>query len=486
MSGSDTVNCRGKVTVQYFIPRNFSLSFGFECPPSYMNSLKGFRYNITFSNQSNETNKCIKHVSHWEPGVCGGFYQQTSLPNLIGGEQLDKILIYLMVIEAYEADLQYERCHQHMLEILCHVMLPECDPVTQQGIHPCRETCWSLLDACWQTWLSLAAKLLRIYGLKWDDPTGINCDYLPSLQGSIHCFYKNVTCDSPPDATNSTVMVNANQKDVYQLHEVVQYACVNDTYEMRGADSITCLYIGQWSQSPPKCFPVNNSGIRLVYFLLPVISVLLLALFIFIGVTYKRKTSADLKEEQIQLDNTLVLLPDTDDLLLPSKRKQDSTLSLDSIPLLRRNREFDAFVIYHFDTDHGFVTDTLIPQLEETTNLKLNIHSRDFEPGLPIDKYIEEAIKTSNNAIILVPAGFTTSRWCADEFTHCYIEHVEDPDFKLFIIVMEPVRDLPDLTLNLKKLLNEQTYLELHDPDLFTKLSKYLKSDDDNDANDID
>ena len=63
---------------------------------------------------------------------------------------------------------------------------------------------------------------------------------------------------------------------------------------------------------------------------------------------------------------------------------------------------------------------------------------------------------------------------------------MEDPDFKLFIIVMEPVRDLPDLTLNLKKLLNEQTYLELHDPDLFTKLSKYLKSDDDNDANDID
>ena len=27
MSGSDTVNCRGKVTVQDFIPRNFLLSF---------------------------------------------------------------------------------------------------------------------------------------------------------------------------------------------------------------------------------------------------------------------------------------------------------------------------------------------------------------------------------------------------------------------------------------------------------------------------
>ena len=63
---------------------------------------------------------------------------------------------------------------------------------------------------------------------------------------------------------------------------------------------------------------------------------------------------------------------------------------------------------------------------------------------------------------------------------------MEDPSFKLFIIVMEPVRDLPDLTLNMKKLLMEQTYLELQDPDLFTKLSKYLKPDDDSDTNDSD
>ena len=83
-------------------------------------------------------------------------------------------------------------------------------------------------------------------------------------------------------------------------------------------------------------------------------------------------------------------------------------------------------------------------------------------------------------------AGFTTSRWCADEFTHCYIEHVDDPSFKLFIVVMETVKNLPDLTLNMKRLLNEQTYLELGDPDLFTKLRRYLKPDEDSDADDSD
>ena len=31
MSGADTVNCRGRVIVQDFIPRNFYLTFGFRC-----------------------------------------------------------------------------------------------------------------------------------------------------------------------------------------------------------------------------------------------------------------------------------------------------------------------------------------------------------------------------------------------------------------------------------------------------------------------
>ena len=98
---------------------------------------------------------------------------------------------------------------------------------------------------------------------------------------------------------------------------------------------------------------------------------------------------------------------------------------------------FDAFVLYHFDTDNDFVINSLIPELEEARNLKLNIHSRNFQPGRNIDENIEDAIESSNNAIILVSAGFTTSKWCADEFTHCYIEHIEDPSFKLFIIMME-------------------------------------------------
>ena len=384
LSGSDTVNCRGRVSVQNFIPSNFYLTFGFDCRwprihsppgPTYnglsMNSLKGMKYDISFSNQSNETNECVDFSTKLNTKVCNEFYHHTSLPNLIGDEQLDQIRDYSMLIQLYDvATLSHGRCHQHLLEILCHVMLPECDPVTQQVIHPCRETCWAILDACWQTWLSLGGNLARKYGRKWDENQSyrskeIDCDLLPSLNGSVPCFYNPVTCDSPPDVTNSTVMVNASQQDGYQLHDVVQYACLIKTFEMRGTWYITCLYSGSWSHSPPRCVPVNIYGIKLVYFVFPVIFVILLVLFIIITIKYKRKSSLKLEEEKIELDNTLAQLIESDEPLLYSKRKQESTLSLDSPQLLKRNREFDDFVVYHFDTDHDFVVNTLIPHLEE-------------------------------------------------------------------------------------------------------------------------
>ena len=315
--------------------------------------------------------------------------------------------------------------------------------------------CWSLVDACLQKWYFLAKDL----GLKKGDKksTGnwsrwIDCDYLPSLHCSVPCFYKPVTCDSPPDVTEETRILNITQKDVYQLHDVVQYASVNDSFKMMGNTSIACLHSGQWSQSLPKCLSVNKSGMKYVYFALPVIFVLLIAIFIFIGFKYKRKSSPELKEEVIQLDTILAKLTDNDELLLPSKRQQESTLSLDSLPSLKRKREFDAFVLYHFDSEDDFVVNSLIPELEEIRNLRMNIHSRDFQPGCKIEENIEEAIKSSNNAIILMSAGFTTSRWCADEFTHCYIEHVEDPAFKLFVIMMEPLERLTDVTPNMKTL----------------------------------
>ena len=37
-------------------------------------------------------------------------------------------------------------------------------------------------------------------------------------------------------------------------------------------------------------------------------------------------------------------------------------------PRLPRNRDFDAFVVYHFDSDDIYILDTIIPELEENRN----------------------------------------------------------------------------------------------------------------------
>ena len=160
--------------------------------------------------------------------------------------------------------------------------------------------------------------------------------------------------------------------------------------------------------------------------------------------------------------------------LLPSKRKQNSTLSLDSLPLLKRNREFDAFVLYHFDTDNEFVYVQLLERLEKKRDFKLCIHSRNFTPGRDIIDNIEEAIMLSNSAIIVMSQGFVDSMWCKEEFTHCYIENMKDPAFNLFVIMMQPANSLVNISNCMKTFLESNTYLQVNDPELFTKLTTHL------------
>ena len=230
LSGSDTVNCSGIVTVQDYMPRNFYLTFGFHCDyPSI--SLSGLVYNISFSNQRNGTSGCVDYTDLHNTIVCSRLYSQTSFPNLMGVEQLDEIEDFLIMLQTYEFVIHsHGSCHQHLFEIMCRTMLPECNPASEQLIHPCREMCSDLLEACLQKWYSLAIDL----GTTKDKlPKGnlsrIYCDYFPSIHGDVPCFYNPVKCNSPPDVTDGTMILNVTQKVHYQLHDVVQYACVNNT-----------------------------------------------------------------------------------------------------------------------------------------------------------------------------------------------------------------------------------------------------------------
>ena len=184
-----------------------------------------------------------------------------------------------------------------------------------------------------------------------------DCDYLPSLGGDIPCLYKHVTCKSPPSVENATMLNASMNYNNYSALDTVDYSC-NEGFQMEGNRKISCLISGQWS-TPPKCTLAQSSTVHPLFVVLPVLLIPLVTLLVIIAVKYKIKSKADLKE--------------TDK------------------PLLPRKRPFDAFIIYHFDSDDQFVVNDLVPALEEDRDFKLFIHSTDFILGRDIIDNIEEA-----------------------------------------------------------------------------------------------
>ena len=237
--------------------------------------------------------------------------------------------------------------------------------------------------------------------------------------------------------------------------DTVEYSC-NEEFQLEGHNIIYCLYNGEWSTAP-KCSFSTTATTHPLAVVLPVILIPLAILLAIIAVSFKNRLNAGLK----RIDE----------------------------PLLPRNREFDAFIIYHFDSDPGFVVNDLVPALEEDKNFKLFIHSRDFIPGRGIKDNIEEGINSSNNAIIVMSQGFVDSLWGKEEFTHCYIENMKDPAFNLFVIMVQPTDTLANLSNYMKSFFDTKTYLQVDDPELLTKLATQLESTrepQDDDVNDSD
>ena len=292
------------------------------------------------------------------------------------------------------------------MEVICYIILPKCDPVTKQVIHPCREMCQDLSEGCWMKLMNKLARMgseFRENHWSWyldfissvDKVNLIDCDYLPSIHSSIPCFYKAVTCDSPPDVTNGTVILNTTQKDDYQLHDVVQYRCINDKFEMKEKSSITCLYSGQWSHSPPRCIAYLKNSLHPFLVILPIMS---MSLIIYTSIAFY---------------------------VWCHKRKVQN---------FKRNKVYDVFVCYCYEGQDPDFAEKIIPQeLEEEYDLHLCIPRRDFKAGWDIKWNIMNAIRNSNSAIIIMSQDYINSLWCVEEFEDCYMENMKDPAFKFLL-----------------------------------------------------
>ena len=439
--------CNGRKTIQDYKPRIYYISFGYDC--DNIRSLRGLTYTFHIPNQSNET-KCqgIPHHTY-----CSEFYWTSTFPNLLGHDNLVRAQKQLDVAQSYFYFFSRIRdglCYKHLDKVKCYVFLPKCDLQTKQMIPPCKEACLDLTNACFDDILYVLRKLTssqnelldfkhNIQNSSLSGNQFLDCSYLPSVTESFGCFFEPVTCDHPPNVTNADLHNVTELNNTYLALSKVLYFCQPGTY-MVGANVTMCQYDGNWTQ-PPICEKMTKYSNVLIKILLPVLIILFLLLVTLSGViTYKRK------------------------------RKKD--------PKLFRQKDYDAFVCYSYETtDANFAEKTIRAELEENIEpaFKLCIHRRDFLAAWDIMWNINNAIKNSNSAIIVMSQDYVNSLWCKEEFEQCYMEHMKDPAFKLFVIMMQPAETLENTSLYMESFFAHKTYLEVNDSKLFKKISDYLK-----------
>ena len=434
-------SCHGETIVQDFIPRNIGFSIGIDCEETYKNSDLGqvLVFNISLYDNTNLT-EC--RDEGWNIQGCSDYYTLATFPNLIGHQNSrDAYKSHAMLdgfLRLVDPENPKLNCYQHFHELMCHIFTPRCDPQTEQMVPPCREAFLDFLAGCTTRLLSSLPEIGLVLGKnltgisKVDLLKGVNFSYLPPANGSIPCLYRPVTCPAPPAVHNGFLVNSVNATRPYPLGSEQEYVCWNGD-QMTGNNSVTCLYSGKWSST--SCLHKRMGPLPIV------LPILISSLFLFLAVLVR------------------------------------FTCSKHSVPQLFRNKEYDAFVCYDI-ADADYVHKTIIDELEENCDppFKLCIHKRDFTPSYTIKWNIWNAIKNSNSAIIVMSQSYVDSMWCRDEFEGCYVENLEDPAFRLFVIMMQPVETLQNTDEYMKSFFASRTYLEMADSKVFERIAQYLCS----------
>ena len=268
----DMLHCNGRIMIQDYKPRHYGISFGFHCRELVRPSLLGLSFNLTLLGQTNRT-VCYKVPKHNEKLFnCLEYYEYTSLPNLIGDLNTQNVHHWMDSSTAptrlalmFSSNKHF--CHKNFKEFFCRIAYPECDPKTKQVVHICRRNCYEFLEAClksaWQILQELSSAGFPFHW-KWREPINVteevDCDYLPSVNSSITCFYKPVTCDPPPNVTNARIIRNESQPNgTYLAMSQLEYQCLDERFQMEGNSTVVCQYSGEWNEIP-KCFEGNSNG----------------------------------------------------------------------------------------------------------------------------------------------------------------------------------------------------------------------------------
>ncbi len=138
-----------------------------------------------------------------------------------------------------------------------------------------------------------------------------------------------------------------------------------------------------------------------------------------------------------------------------------------------RDREFDVFMSYA-NQDGQFVR-KIAARLEG--KYKIELHQRNFVPGLTISSNIHNAVRNSNCAVIILTQNYLESEWCQEELTQSILENASDKHYRLIFICMQDVAtfNIEGLDPEIGLILKHQPCLDVKDPYLWMKLDILLE-----------
>ncbi len=415
----------GTIIIQDFVPRMFSFSLSLPCHSN--DSLQGVHYEIELKEEANET-KCLD--TPVDELRCSDFFTKVSFPNLLGDTRdsaKERVRNILRINRALseKSEKTVLSVYQHMREAVCHLIYPKCNTSSHAAVctvPACKETCKIARESC-------RVSHETFYTVLGD----LNCDYLPSVDDpNTQCFFKPVICGPPSLPENTRIVKGLLENISYTLKHEIQYSCVDESMQMFGTETVKCRHSGAWS-TPPMCRHKSTSAV-----LWGVAGGFCLVISLVILFSYLKSSSKS----------------------------------------RTRNKKYDAFVCYNFDANWTYVTETILPQLEQNLDpaLLLCVCDRDFLPGDYIHNNIRHAVQNSNSAIIVMSQEFVDSPWCKGEFECCIQENMLHPEFRLFVIMMQPVHELQGTTDSMKQFFQSRLYLQREDPMLFQRIAHCLRN----------
>lgn len=160
--------------------------------------------------------------------------------------------------------------------------------------------------------------------------------------------------------------------------------------------------------------------------------------------------------------------------ILCKKRDKDDVVTY--LNRIDAARPYDVFVSFAHP-DEEFVTDILMPKLENEFGQKVCVHFRDWIVGDLIPDQIIKSVDASRKTILILSEHFLESEWSYLEFRTAHKLGIEEKRPKVILILLN--KDLIGdnrLTEELKSYIVVDNYLLWSDPDFWEKLQKLLPS----------